>query len=203
VPAGRILEIAPGFGRWTKYLLAAAKVDYFGVDLSEECIKHCRHIFDDARNATFEQNDGLSLEMVPDASVDFVFSFDSLVHVERNVMESYIPQIVRKLTPKGIAFIHHSNWLQAGQVDKNNHSRGESVSAKVVQDLVGVHHGVVLLQEMLNWGDTHLIDCFSIFGRSDSYSECVTEIIQNPRFMEEASIIRDVLSPYARLPIGV
>lgn len=54
-------------------------------------------------------NDGRSLDAVVDGSVDFVFSFDSLVHLEVEVIESYLKQLASKLTPNGVGFIHHSN----------------------------------------------------------------------------------------------
>ena len=89
LPANRILEIAPGRGRWTQFLLPHF-VEYVGVDLSEKCIQACKQRFSAATRAKFHQNDGRSLAMVPDASIDFVFSLDSLVHVESDVIGEYI-----------------------------------------------------------------------------------------------------------------
>jgi hypothetical protein len=54
-------------------------------------------------------NDGKSLAMVEDRSVDFAFSFDSLVHVEADVIAAYLNQLGKKLKPGGFAFFHHSN----------------------------------------------------------------------------------------------
>jgi len=94
LPARRILEIAPGFGRWTRFLLSACE-NYFGADLSPVCIAACRNTFSDAGHAKFVQNDGMSLAEIPDSSVDLVFSFDSLVHAELDVFKSYVPQIIK------------------------------------------------------------------------------------------------------------
>jgi hypothetical protein len=47
--------------------------------------------------------------MVEDHSVDFVFSFDSLVHADAEVIDAYLAQLAGKLTPDGVGFIHHSN----------------------------------------------------------------------------------------------
>ena len=55
-------------------------------------------------------NDGRSLSMIPDASVDFVFSFDSFVHPDRDVVEEYLRQLGTKLKIGGKGFIHHSNF---------------------------------------------------------------------------------------------
>src|SRR3954463_5279292 len=108
VPTGTILEIAPGFGRWTQYLKDLADRLVI-VDLTDECIAACRERFADSANIDYHVNDGRSLEMVEDGSVDFVFSFDSLVHVEDDVLTAYLNQLAAKLKPDGVGFFHHSN----------------------------------------------------------------------------------------------
>jgi SAM-dependent methyltransferase len=87
LPAGHILEIAPGFGRWTQFL-AAQCLTLTLVDLSPQCIAACRQRFARLGHLRYHVNDGLSLSMLPDRSVDFAFSFDSLVHAELSVIES-------------------------------------------------------------------------------------------------------------------
>ena len=48
--------------------------------------------------------------MIPDGSVDFVFSFDSFVHPDREIVEAYLRQLGAKLKIGGKGFIHHSNF---------------------------------------------------------------------------------------------
>lgn len=106
---GNLLEIAPGFGRWTHYLLVYVQGRYTGVDLSQACVEYCKDRFSGFSNTAFLVNDGLSLDNVEDGLFDLVFSFDSLAHTNLDVHQNYIPQILRKLTQNGVAFIHHSN----------------------------------------------------------------------------------------------
>ena len=61
------------------------------------------------RTSPTTTNDGKSLAMVPDGSVDFAFSADSLVHAEADALEAYVHELARTLSPDGVAFIHHSN----------------------------------------------------------------------------------------------
>ena len=110
LPAQRILEIAPGFGRWTKFLIAECD-EFVGIDFSAKCVDACRNRFAATKHARFFDNDGHSLAAAPDDSFDLIFSFDSLVHAEHDVLQSYVPQILRKLSSTGVAFIHHSNLL--------------------------------------------------------------------------------------------
>ena len=108
VPASTILEIAPGFGRWTQFLKGFCQ-QLIAVDVSPACIERCKERFASDPHVHCYVNDGKSLPMVEDASVDFAFSFDSLVHVEADVIAAYLDQLGKKLKPGGFAFLHHSN----------------------------------------------------------------------------------------------
>lgn len=113
VPCASILEIAPGYGRWTRFLKDLCQ-RLTVVDLSAGCINHCQRRFATSSHITYFVNDGRSLEMIADRSIDFVFSFDSLVHAEADILETYLHQLARKLTPSGVGFIHHSNAARYG-----------------------------------------------------------------------------------------
>ncbi len=108
LPAPTILEIAPGFGRWTQFLKGFCD-QLIAVDVSPACIERCKERFASDSHVRCYVNDGRSLPMVEDASVDFAFSFDSLVHVEADVIAAYLNQLGKKLKPDGFAFLHHSN----------------------------------------------------------------------------------------------
>jgi len=196
LPAGRILEIAPGFGRWTQFLLRHAP-SLVGVDLNPRCIQQCRQRFAAYDHALFVQNDGRSLDMVSDGSIDFVFSFDSLVHVEMDVLTPYCAQIIAKLSPRGTAFIHHSN--AANGVDENNpnaEGRGKSVSSQAVKAAIESSGGRVLIQEEINWASMARIDCLTTFTHAGAHSQIDYLKIENNSFMTEMALIRAVQSHY-------
>ena len=108
LPASTILEIAPGFGRWAQFLKGFCK-EFIAVDLSPACIARLQERFKSDPHVHCYVNDGKSLAMVEDRSVDFAFSYDSLPHVEADVIGAYLQELGRKLKPGGFAFIHHSN----------------------------------------------------------------------------------------------
>lgn len=201
LPARRILEIAPGLGRWTKFLIPACDA-FVGIDLSEKCTDACRRTFADAGHATFLTNDGRSLTETQDRSFDVVFSFDSLVHAEQDVMASYVPEILRKLSSIGVAFIHHSNLHAYGNTIDNPHARATTVSADIVAELITHNGGTVLVQEVVNWGCDHLIDCLTLFSRREAYPFHKPIRLNNPVFMGEAKLIDSFQSHYSRLWSG-
>jgi SAM-dependent methyltransferase len=198
LPAERVLEIAPGFGRWTKFLVGACE-SYVGIDLSGECVAACQATFAGSKQASFIQNDGFSLEKA-DGLFNLVFSFDSLVHAEIDVFAHYIPQIISKLARCGVAFIHHSNLRAVLELQSNPHHRATSVDSEGVAALIGRHGGRVLIQEIVNWGGPLLSDCITMFARAHSpVKGPVSTVVTNSLFMDEATIIKRSQSQYARL----
>jgi SAM-dependent methyltransferase len=209
IPCKSILEIAPGYGRWTKFLIPNCK-RFVGIDLSLKCITACQEAFTSIDYASFYQNDGTSLEAASSENFDFIFSFDSLVHADVEVLAKYIPQIISLLSENGHAFIHHSNYPKSG-AKQNLHWRSENVSADVIEHLVGKAGGHIVIQELINWGceeEEEAIDCMSIFKRADSSPKRILRSIfkradssapkriLNLDFMQQASIIRKFIQPY-------
>jgi ubiquinone/menaquinone biosynthesis C-methylase UbiE len=103
-----VLEVAPGHGRWSSSMVGAVR-SLTLVDLSQSCIDACRERFADASNVTYIVNDGTSLSGVADESIDFIWSFDSFVHMESDVIASYLREFARVLRPGGRIVIHHAD----------------------------------------------------------------------------------------------
>ena len=113
-----VLEIAPGGGRWAEKLGKLA-TRYVGVDINVAGIKTLlKPRFATSHHMQFYANDGLTLPMIPNASVSFVFSFDSMVHFSPESMESYARELGRVLRPGGgSAFLHHSGLQKCQSSD--------------------------------------------------------------------------------------
>jgi hypothetical protein len=210
LPAGTILEIAPGFGRWTNYLREHCNQLWI-VDRVEECIEACRKRFADDRRLSYFVNDGRSLSMFPDSSIDFVFSFDSLVHPRREIVQAYLHQLGEKLKTGGKGFIHHSNLgqyansvrkhlpegvrkllIKANILDRDRH-RDPTMTAELFRSICEENGLHCVSQELINWRSRRLIDCFSLFTRSTGNIQSATRLVRNPNFMREAAQIRESL----------
>jgi SAM-dependent methyltransferase len=108
IPAGsRILEIGPGAGRWTEYLIPLASRLVL-VDLTPECIRICRQRFSEHENIEFFVNNGRDLSCAASNSVDRIWSFDVFVHIQRADVAQYLAEFRRILISGGMAIIHHS-----------------------------------------------------------------------------------------------
>lgn len=158
LPVGTLLEIAPGFGRWTDYLLGHS-ARLIAVDVTERCVEICRERFSGQPMAEFHLNDCESLPMVEPESIDLAFSFDSLVHVEAPQIAAYLRELSRVLKPGAHGFIHHSNlgaysrgssgamppWLT------QRHWRAASVSAAGFRAACRAAGLRCVSQEIINW----------------------------------------------------
>lgn len=208
LPAGTILEIAPGYGRITQYLKDFCQ-RLILVDLAPDCIEACRARFAASSTPiTYHVNDGRSLEMIADGSLDFVFSFDSLVHAEADVIDGYLQQLARKLAPDGVGFLHHSTIKDAlpgeGDVVEPEIAyvrtlwRSESMSAALFREMCERAGLACISQEVINWG-TNLplpIDCLSTFTRADGRLARPTRIVYNGRFMQQARYLANLAPLY-------
>jgi len=197
LPADSILEIAPGYGRCTQYLLSLCS-ELTVVDLSERCIKACQERFKSCSHIKYFVNDGKSLDMISDNSIDFVFSWDSLVHAETDVLHSYLHYLWAKLKPTGYGFFHHSNIgaftnPETGKLTVDNrHWRATSMTAGIFRgycDEVGLE---CISQEIIGWGGDVLGDCFSLFRKEAPGKYHETVISENREFMNEAFRLRKI-----------
>jgi SAM-dependent methyltransferase len=209
VPCGHLLEIAPGHGRFTAYLLPLCR-RLTGADVTEECTRFCRSRFGGGlrSKARFFTNDGRTLPMVPDSSVDFVFSWDSLVHAERDVIESYLRELSRKLRPGAAGLIHHSNLgnhLDATGTPTVEHAgwRATSMTWQLFREFCAAAGLSCLAQEPRSFrGAT--VDCISLFRRPPVGAPTCRETVffDNTEFFRETHNLNRISRMYAHDPSG-
>jgi SAM-dependent methyltransferase len=224
VPTGTILEIGPGFGRNTQYLVPLCD-KLILVDLSPKCIAACKERFGTSGKLEYHCNDGVSLDMVAPGSVDFVFSFESMVHADEGTLSAYIAQLADKLTPDGVAFVHHSNlgayrrhyrfyrtlrpalhrmpkvqramrrWID----DAVRGWRDPSVSAERVRNWCAVHGLRCVSQEMITHFTRYLLkDCFSLMAKPGSRWDREPVVMENRWYEQEARRLAQLAALYGR-----
>ena len=204
LPAPTILEIAPGHGRFTQFLLGQCR-RFVGVDIAENCVEACHRRFAGAAHASFFVNDGRAFPTVHAGSVDFAFSFDSLVHVDPETMRAYCHELRRVLAPDGVAFLHHSNLgayaatVDLSQPGHNPHWRDVTMSADRMLDGCRDAGLGCIAQELLVWGgvDTDpLSDCLSVLTPPGSRFARPLRRWENPRFGAEVHHLGELARVY-------
>ncbi|MEO1009023.1 MAG: class I SAM-dependent methyltransferase [Planctomycetota bacterium] len=193
-----VLEIGPGHGRWTRFLLDHAREATL-LDLDEGCLDACVARFGQRVRPVL--GDGWTFS--GDAArvrgpVDFVFSYDSLVHAEIEALGSYLREMARVLRPGGFAFLHHSNLgAFVGREGKPavspTHWRATSADAAGVRSRAVAAGLGVPLQELCTKGgpnDRAMIDCITLLrkpevGDPTSTPGGATMVLENLDFWQE------------------
>jgi hypothetical protein len=97
------LELGPGRGAWTRTLLSAREV--WALDaLSAEHNSFWEYV-GRADNVRYVQVRDFSCSMLPDNSIDYVFSYDTLCHVSFEGIEAYVANLRPKLHDGAHGFV--------------------------------------------------------------------------------------------------
>ena len=211
LPTGQVLEIACGHGRWTQFLKDQCQ-GLTGVDLSGKCVDACRERFADESHLRFFTNNGTTVPEVADASIDFIFSFDSLVHADQATIATYLVEFRRVLKPDGAAFIHHSNLggssilsrqfrkvpkvggaLRRLRVLDHQLGRDFGVSAKSVASSAQSAGLRCIGQEIIPWTTRRtLLDCISVIVPDESPAPRRSPVVRNRQFRHEPGYVDQV-----------
>jgi len=105
-PSQACVEIGPGGGRWTRYLVGFSKL--YVVDYHDELLDELKKNFKNP-NIIFVKNNGTDFPSVADHSVDFLFSFGVFVHLDVPLINEYLANMRRILRPAGNAVIQYSD----------------------------------------------------------------------------------------------
>jgi ubiquinone/menaquinone biosynthesis C-methylase UbiE len=223
LPTGTLLEIAPGYGRWTEFLVGECQ-RLIGVDLTERCVDVCRKRFGAAQKTEFWVNDGRSLAMISSDSIEFAFSLDSLVHAEAPELVGYLRELARTLKPGAAAFIHHSNLgayvdRETGNLPipaEDRHWRAQTASARLVREACRDAGLLCCTQEIINWiggrrealnlhrsaESIPLTDCFTVCLRpaAGTAPGSPTTVCINCHFVDEWRQLIDLSALYPSAP---
>jgi len=158
-PQVDVVEIGPGQGRWSQFIIANARTVAL-VDLSSNCIEACRRRFAhaDSASVSFHVNDGISLP-IESASVDLVWSFGAFVHIELPEIDRYLGEVRRVLRPGGRFVIHHAGRSERPEDHRAETEPGGSPDAGLRSEVsarqfaeVTADNGLVVDQQIWHWG---------------------------------------------------
>jgi ubiquinone/menaquinone biosynthesis C-methylase UbiE len=101
-----VVEIGPGSGRWTE-ILQPMCLRLLLLDISDKCLSICKERFNTSENVEYYCIEGVTLNFIAENSIDYIWSYDTFVHINPSDTENYIKEFKRILKPGGYAVIHH------------------------------------------------------------------------------------------------
>jgi ubiquinone/menaquinone biosynthesis C-methylase UbiE len=96
-----VVEIGPGGGRWTRYMLNAGKI--YALDYHQELLNELKKGMKKNNNITYIKNDGDDFPGITPGSIDFIFSFGTFVHLDVDIIERYLENMKLILKPNSQA----------------------------------------------------------------------------------------------------
>jgi ubiquinone/menaquinone biosynthesis C-methylase UbiE len=105
-PTHNAIEIGPGGGRWTRYMIGFKKlyaVDYYS-ELLNELKKNVQN-----SNVVYVKNNGTDFPSIADDSIDFLFSFGTFVHLDNHLIAAYLENMRTVLKPGANVVIQYSD----------------------------------------------------------------------------------------------
>jgi len=95
-----VLDLGCGYGRFVEFYAPLASFVY-GVDVTAYIIDICKTKYAGIENVEFIKNNGYTLEMIDDNSIDLVSCYTVFQHIPRKATQSYIKEFSRILKPDG------------------------------------------------------------------------------------------------------
>lgn len=113
-PRAKILEIGCGGGKFSERLVGLGG-SLVCADVSSKMIERTRARLVGKKGVAFQKLNGHDLHQFKPGIFDFVFSFDTFVHIDMEDTYSYLEEIRRVLKPGGKGLLHFANLnSQAG-----------------------------------------------------------------------------------------
>lgn len=100
------VEIGPGGGRWTRYLLGFGKL--YVVDYHSELLKELKKNFNE-KNMTFIKNNGTDFPDIEGSFIDYLFSLGTFVHLDQHLIEAYLKNMRSIVKPDANIVIQYSD----------------------------------------------------------------------------------------------
>ena len=183
----QVLELSPGGGRNTVRLCEVAN-SIVAVDYNAYALDKCRAKLGNEYLGCvldYRKNNGFDLRMIPTNSVTAIYCWDSVVHFEKSVLDSYIREFSRILAVGGRGFLNHSTLGNAAQNNIKNNLGWRSNVSKVFAAQSCKSAGLAILNHIdiprrkTNSSEIHFFDAALVFEKTKIIRFLVIDSIYN------------------------
>jgi len=140
------LEIGPGGGRWTQYLLKFKKL--YLLDLNSEFFPYLKKRFGDQQNISYHKTNGADFPNIPKNSVDFLFSFGTFVHLDQEIILEYLDNMKDILKENSSVVLNYSDLTKPKQLKwKDKGDRGYSYNTRAIMTKMIIDRNYEIVSE--------------------------------------------------------
>ncbi|MGA8755390.1 MAG: class I SAM-dependent methyltransferase [Stellaceae bacterium] len=163
------LELSCGHGRNSERLASLAQ-NMTLIDVNPENVQFCKQRFS-GKSWQFIVNNGFDLADLPDSLTTFIYWFEAAVHIDLEIIISYIKEFRRILAPGGLCFVHHSNVSDQPGADFRDHPGWRNFMSKEIFAHLCIHNGLDIVKQHIFHQGGPEADCFSLVQKPYSARE--------------------------------
>jgi SAM-dependent methyltransferase len=158
----RTMDFACGYGRNARKLREVGAKLVTLVDVHSENVAYCEDNLVPLGGFDVFQNTGYDLMGIQSGAYTHIYSFDSMVHFDLEIVLSYIAEFARVLQPGGTAFVHHSNCTARPGASFRDNPHWRNFMSDAIFRHASIRNGFQILdQQRLSWAGED-IDCVTL-----------------------------------------
>lgn len=165
------LELACGHGRHAEYLLKnyREKLGHLVLmDILQSNIDFCKERVGEYNCVSFVVNNGAQFETIADTSLTGIYCYDAMVHFNHEVVESYLKDACRVLTPGGKVLLHHSNNSTHNNKHFGMNPHARAFMPEGMFDEYVEKSGLKLIESVIiPWGGVEALDSISLLVKAE------------------------------------
>tara|TARA_B100000902_G_C27292757_1_gene908143 strand:+ start:264 stop:947 length:684 start_codon:yes stop_codon:yes gene_type:complete len=142
-----IIEIGPGGGRWTRYMLHAKQI--FAIDFYQPVLDELAKNYN-LPNINIIKNNGMDFPNIDNESIDLIFSFGTFVHLDTEIINEYLKNIKPLLKQNSNVIIQYSDKTKPIGYDRivnSRNNRGFSDNEPEKMRKLILQHGYNIYEE--------------------------------------------------------
>jgi SAM-dependent methyltransferase len=158
----RTLELAVGHGRHAEFVQPLAG-SLILMDVVKPNLDYCEERFSGRNNIRILHNNGYDYRPVEDDSLTAIYCYDAMVHFSPDIVESYLLDTARVLSPGGRALFHHSNYPAPldRHYGQNPHARNH-MTRELFIELAGRAELNIVESRVIPWVEVENLDCLTL-----------------------------------------
>lgn len=136
------------------------------VDADQAHVDYCRQRFAGQPQVQCMMNDGVWLPGIKERSASLVYSYNSMVYLDSDVVREYLQEFRRLLRFRGHCFCHHSNYTARPGKDATRSPHRRSFMSREMFAHYAVKSGFsVVKQVVIDWNGVEGLDCLTILQK--------------------------------------
>jgi ubiquinone/menaquinone biosynthesis C-methylase UbiE len=157
-----IIELACGHGRHAEQVVGRAGKMVL-MDIFDTNLDKCRERLAGHQAISYVKGDGFTFRPVSDGSVTAIYCYDAMVHFSPDLVQSYLDDAYRVLTPGGKLLFHHSNYPAPLNIHYGQNPHARNHMTRELFGTFAIEAGLTVIESVvIPWGGIADLDSVTL-----------------------------------------